>query len=156
MYHNILFVAICCSYSMNFIKFVSKNSLDTPTSLSTFFSIDCFKLAVDSPCFIGISETVRQLRHKFWCKLSTSAESLSLVFWLSSSVGSRTTTLFSRISTLFSSKDILPWSTSTSFFNSETLLLDFVFVSAFGDSDCLAADFSTFSQYYFIFCCINL
>ena len=122
----------------------SKNSFDTTTSLSTFFSIDRFKSTVDSPCLIEMPETMRQLRREYWYKLSNSAESLSLVFWLTYSVDSRTITLFLRVSTLFSSQDIFPWSTSTSSFNSETSLLDFDFISVFGDSNCLAEDFSTF------------
>ena len=64
---------------------------------------------------------------------------------LISSVDSRTSTLFSRVTTLFSSEeDILPWSTSTNLFNSEISLLDFVLISFFGDSGCLAADFHFF------------
>ena len=67
--------------------------------------------------------------------------SLSLVFWLVSSVDYRTTNLFLRASALFSHEDILPWSTSTSFFSSEISFLDFVLISFFADSGCLATYF---------------
>ena len=144
-YYCILLVVICCSNSVNFIKFVIKEFLwYSNIFLSTFFSIDYFKSALASPCFIGMSETMRQLRREYWCKLSNSADNLSLLFLLISSVDSRTSSLFSRVTTLFSIEDILPWSTSTNFFNSEISLLDFVLISFFGDSGCLAADFSPF------------
>ena len=80
----------------------------------------------------------------YWCKLSNTANSLSFVFWLTSSVASKTTTLLSKVYTLFSSEDILSWITSTSFFNCEILLLDFVLISFFGDSGSLTTDFSFF------------
>ena len=122
----------------------SKNPFDTQTSLTTFFSVDCFKSAIDSPSFIEMPETMKQLRREYWCKLSSSPDSLLLAFWLTSSVDSRTTSLFSRIYTSFSSEDVLPWSTSTSSVNSEISSLDFVLISFLDDSNYLTADFPPF------------
>ena len=80
-----------------------------------------------------------QFCQEYWCNrsssadcLSSSSDSLSLVFWLTRSVDSRASTLFSKVLTFFSSIVTLDCNDSTIAFNSVTslvVLLSFLGVS---------------------------
>ena len=90
-YYKILFVTICCSYSMNFIKFVFKEFLRYSNIFEHVLFYRSFQIGSWFSMFNRNAR--RQLRREYWCKLSTSAESLLLVFWLTSSVDYTATTL---------------------------------------------------------------
>ena len=127
-----------CLWILSYSK--SNSSFEfSPISLMTFFSKERFRSSHVSFLLTGIPDTIIQFRREYWCNwssstdcLSSSSDSLSLVFWLTRSVDSRASTLFSKDPTFFSNVVTFDYNDSTIAFNSVTslvLLLSFLGVS---------------------------